>query len=644
MLRSAVEADPSKTAIVQGSRRIRYGELDVLAGQCAAGLHQLGVGAGDCVAVALPNCPEFAVALFACARLCAIMLPLDPLCSRAELQRSLSDARAKLVITDARRADLVAGSGAVVSEFEALLAPSADPLPASWSDGPVLYLYTSGSTDERKRLCCTQKNLYYEALNFVETMGLTATDNILCSIPLHHSYGLGNCLLDAVYAASTLVLLEYEDTPFAARCERVLQLIRDESIQFYPGVPYQFQIFAALPLRPQPDMAGLKLCVSSGDVLLRRTYERFRERFGIPIRSLYGSTEAGSIAIDTDPAETMQFGTLGLPLKHVEVRIRNSSGRDLPANETGQIWVKSPVIPPSGYENRPELTAQVFREGFYNTGDIGMLDERGRLVLVARKQTFVDVGGHKVDLGEVEEVLESHPQVLEAAALPVLSPEIGTLIKAVVVTNGNCSEGDILAHCRARLAAFKIPRLIEFRNALPRSPIGKVLKSELADDASISDSLRRVSRVFETHQVAAVGLEDSTNPTQLAEQIREQAALSLQREPAAILRSASFQSMGFDSLRAAELHQRLVKLTGLPLSITMLWNYPSIDELAAALWAQMNGTLVARPESSKGVDEYGAPFEDSGGATPRTTTDLGEVLGEVERMSDAAVDAWFRAR
>ena len=159
MLRKTVEADPSKTAIVQGIRRIRYLELDALVGRCAAGLHERGIGPGDCVAMALPNCPEFVVALFACARLRAIMHPFDPSCARAEAKRNLWDARAKLVIADVLRAHVVAGSGGVVSEFETLLAPSTDPLPASWFDGPVLYLYTSGSTDERKRLCCTQKNL-----------------------------------------------------------------------------------------------------------------------------------------------------------------------------------------------------------------------------------------------------------------------------------------------------------------------------------------------------------------------------------------------------------------------------------------------------------------------------------------------------
>src|SRR5262249_33303606 len=154
-----------------------------------------------------------------------------------------------------------------------------------------------------------------------------------------------------------------------------------EAIRFYPGVPYQFQLLAALPDQPRPDLAGLRLCVSSGDVLPRRSYERFLERLGVPIRSLYGSTEAGSISLNTDPAESMQFGSLGPPLKNVTIRIRDESGRDLPDGQSGQIWVKSPVIPPTGYDNQPELTAQVFRDGYCNTGDLGKKDARGHLVM-----------------------------------------------------------------------------------------------------------------------------------------------------------------------------------------------------------------------------------------------------------------------
>jgi long-chain acyl-CoA synthetase len=619
MLSKAVRKDPTRVAIVQGGRRVCYGELDELAGQAAAGLQDRGVRSGDCVAVVLPNGVEFIAALFACARMRAIMLPLNPQYTREELRRYLADARARLVIADSSAGNLLGGSG-IVSEFAALLHCPPLPRPADRFGGRALYLYTSGSTDTSKRLCCTQENLVYEALNFVETVGLTAEDNVLCTIPLHHSYGLGNCLLDAIYAGSTLVLLDRNDVLFATQCLRIFELIREERISFYPGVPYQFQILASLPDSFGNPLARLKLCISSGDVLPRQTYERFRQRFGVPIRSLYGSTEAGSICLNMDPTESLQFGPLGPPLKNVEIRIRDRTGRDLPADESGQIWVKSPVIPPTAYENRPELTAQAFQGGFFSAGDLGKLDARGHLIMTGRKQTFVDVGGHKVDVGEVEEVLQSHPCVREAAALGVEAGNIGTVIKAVVVADGACDEADILSHCRQRLAAFKVPRLVEFRDALPRSAIGKVLKSELGGGGTLlADSVHE--------EPAWPGME------QLAEQIRQQAALCLQCEPSSLARSASFQSMGFDSLRATELHLRLVKLTRLPLSISGLWNYPSIDALAAAIWDRMNA-------KSKDKEQ---PAAERAHDSPITKT-LDEILGEVDPLSDPEVDAAFRAR
>jgi long-chain acyl-CoA synthetase len=597
LLTRAVNADPSRAAIVQGGRRLRYDELHALAVCCAAGLRRLGVGAGDCVAVALPNGPEFVAGLFACARLRAVMLPLNPRESGEELRRLVADARGKVVIADTQRAGLLAGTGAAVVAFEALLSHPAAPMPPGRFDGPVLYLYTSGSTDARKRLCCTQENLYYEALNFVETMGLTAADNILCTIPLFHSYGIGNCLLDAVYAGSTLVLTEPDEIPFAARCQEVLRLIREEAVRFFPGVPYQFQVLAALPDDARPDLTPLRLCVSSGDVLPRRTYELFLERYGLPIRSLYGSTEAGSVAINTDPPATMRPGSLGPPLKNVSIRIRDESSGELPDGESGQVWVRSPVIPPTGYDNRPDLTAQVFRGGYYNTGDVGKKDSRGHLVLTGRKQTFVDVGGHKVDVGEVEEVLQSHPQVREAAALGVEAPGLGTVLKAVVAAGAACGEADLLAHCRKRLAPFKVPRLIVFRDALPRGPLGKVLKAELGGTAPVLTTSRRCD--FERAWRAVANQGRPQRVELLAAWTQEEAALSLQCEPASISRTASFQSMGFDSLRAAELHQRLVTMTGLPLSITVLWNYPSIDDLAAALCSRMDAKREERPATSR---------------------------------------------
>jgi long-chain acyl-CoA synthetase len=629
MLRNAVAADPDSAAVVQGSRRVRYAELDEWAGRAASGLRRLGIGAGDCVAVVLPNGPEFVASLFACARLRAVMLPLHPRSTAEEMRYFLDDARARVVVTDVSSGRPALGTGTVLVGFDSLLQHAAESPPAETFGGPALYLYTTGSTAARKRVCCTQRNLYYEALNFVDTVGLTAEDNILCTIPLSHSYGLGNCLLDAVYAGSTLVLPESENVPFAAGCRRFLELVREEAVRFYPGVPYQFEVLAALPGPPSTDLAGLRLCVSSGDVLPQRTFERFRERYGVPIRSLYGSTEAGSIAVNTDPAAAVRFGSLGPPLQNVTIRIRDDAGRELAVGEVGRIWVKSPVIPPTGYDHQPELSAQVFRDGSYNTGDLGMLDARGHLVMTGRKQTFVEVGGYKVDLSEVEEVLRGCPGVTDAAAVGVAVPELGTLVKAVVVADEPCTEADVLAYCGERLAAFKVPRLVQFRDALPRGPLGKVLRSELDGIGDYPTGANLAD--FERDWSAVADREPSQQMEFLAAQVREQVALTLQCEPRSVDRSTSFRDMGFDSLQATELHLRLLKLTGLPLPISLVWNHSSVAELAAALLAQINPPPAAEPP--------GPTVEAPPAARP-----FAELVRAVEALSEAEVDTSLRGR
>jgi long-chain acyl-CoA synthetase len=581
LLRRAVTADSAKAAIVQGARRVRYEELEALAGRCEAGLRRLGVGARDCVALVLPNCPEFVAGLFACARLRAILLPLNPQYTREELQRLIADARAKVVITDSPRAGLFAGAEAVVSEFGALTAFPAEQGPADPFDGPALYLYTSGSTATRKRLCCTQENLYYEAHNFAETVRLTAADNILCTIPLHHSYGLGNCLLDAVYAGSTLVLLEPDDIPFAGRCPGVLRLIRDEAVRFYPGVPYQFQVLAALPDDPKPDLAGLRLCVSSGDVLPRQTYDRFLERFAVPLRSLYGSTEAGSIAINTDPDGQMEAGSLGPPLRNVTIEIRDAEGKELPAGVDGEIWVKSPTIPPTGYENDSELTYETFRAGFYRSGDLGRRNHRGHLILAGRKQSYLNIAGNKVDTLEVEEVLHSYPGVREAAVLGVEVPRMGTLMKAALVIDGPCRPAEIREFCRRRLPFYKVPRLIEAYPSLPRSAMGKVLKSKLGGVESYLEGIR------DGETTRTVGRLSTILPGKrrglVTSLVQAQVAAVLGRPPETLSRNLGFIELGMDSFGAIELVVRLEYRFDQELPQTFAFDHPTVDAVTERL-------------------------------------------------------------
>jgi long-chain acyl-CoA synthetase len=601
LLERAVRRRPDKVALVQGARRISYAELAQQVGRCAAGFADLGVAAGDCVAVALANAPEFVIALLATARLRAIVLPLNPLFRREEMARLLRDARPRVLVADAssvaacREALAETGGGAQVvgvglaqpvPDFAGLgrgLPPrAAEEEP--W-DGPALWLHTSGTTDSYKRVCCTQRNLYYEAHNFVETLDLRADDTILCAIPLHHSYGIGNALLDALYQGATLVMTdapgELGEPPFANRAAQVLDLIARERVRVLPCVPHQFQVLAAWPPQASADLRGVRLCISSGDVLPRATFEAFRARWGLPVRSLYGSTEAGSIAIDTRPDAEVRFGTLGQPLMNVEIAIRDAAGAPVPPGVSGAIWVRSPVIPPTLYDNRPEVNTQVFRDGFYDTGDSGCVDAEGMLSMTGRKQSFVSIGGYKVDLAEVEEVLQSCPGVAEAAALGVEVPGMGVLVKAVVV--GSCTDAQVRRHCQEHLAFFKVPRLIDRREALPRSPVGKVLKSELAD---VSGYLARLAQgpAAELARRWPSAL-PARRQALLEELVGLQLADVLNRPAADIPRDAGFMDLGLDSFGAIELLGRLEYLLDRKLQQTLTFDHPTVRAIAAHLLA-----------------------------------------------------------
>jgi long-chain acyl-CoA synthetase len=251
---------PDRAAIVWGPIRIPWSELPRRVDQCASGLAASGVAEGDTVALVVPNRPEFVIAFFAAMRIGAIMVPAAPAQAEAELNRLLADAAPKLLICDGPRLDVctsvarqladvprlvVVGDAAGQPDREARAfdafgagAPAA-PVRGT-SDSRALYLYTSGSTDSFKRVCCTRSNLHFEAENFVSSTRQTANDTIFCAVPLCHSYGMGNGLLDAAYAGATLVLEDDTDAPFVARARSVLDRLRSEAVRVFLGVPYQY--------------------------------------------------------------------------------------------------------------------------------------------------------------------------------------------------------------------------------------------------------------------------------------------------------------------------------------------------------------------------------------------------------------------
>ncbi|WP_225413940.1 beta-ketoacyl synthase N-terminal-like domain-containing protein [Stigmatella hybrida] len=505
LLHRAARAAPSSTALVYGATRISYGRLLRGVEGFAAELATAGLERSDCVSLVLDNNPMFVVAFFAAAKRGCVILPLSPQLANDGLVRYFSDARPRLVVTTQSQAErcrqaltrcgleaaVCAVSDLALPDGGASLDTSGEPSRRQYG-GRALYLYTSGSEGYKKRICRTQENLHYEAMNFVRAASLGPEDTVGCLVPLYHSYGLGNGLLAAVGAGATLVLLaprseggEQVELPFAARCKEALALIEREGVRVLAAVAHQYEALAQLPREPglPSTLPALRWSLNSGNRLPLEVYQRFLERFGVPIRQLYGSTETGSIAANLVMGSSFRPDVVGACLDNVKVSIVDEQGQELPPGAVGAVLVSSPVLPPDGYDGKPEATLAAFSGGHYRTGDLGCLSPEGILRIVGRKQTFIDTGGYKVDPKNVEAVLLDHPLVREAVVLGVHAPGLGQVVKAVIVAGEGCDEVSLVRHCQGRLAAYEVPRLFDFREALPRSPLGKVLKDELLGGA-----------------------------------------------------------------------------------------------------------------------------------------------------------------
>ena len=505
LLLEAVKAFSEKTALVYDNLKISYKELYSHVSSLSKGLSSIGLGQGDCVALVLPNCPEFAIAFYSLAQLNGIVLPLNHLFKAEEISHYISDSNARAIITDMKRAELcrnviakldkeielivVDGIHPFSRYFYELMIPEEteiyDPAASSF-EGDLLYQYSSGSTGKPKKVCRTQYNLSQEVKNFTATAGITSADTILCTVPLYHAHGLGNCLLAATCNGATLVILEQVvqkgipvEVPFVFRRTRVLELIEKEGITILPAVPYILNTLAETPSNIQVDLSTLRLCFSAGNFLPKDIFEKFLQRFGIPIRQLYGCTEAGSISINLDAEPEKTLDSVGIPMQNVEIKIIGEAGNELPIGAIGEVVIKSEALT-SGYSNMRELNQQAFRGCFF-TDDLGKKDEFGRLYITGRKKILIDTGGRKIDPIEIEDILVNHPKVKEAVVVGVKGDFAGEVVKAVIVQKEReiCENTEILSYCKQRMAEFKIPKIIEFRDEIPKSPLGKILRKEL---------------------------------------------------------------------------------------------------------------------------------------------------------------------
>lgn len=504
LLAQAVANDPEKTAIVYDNITISYQEFYSQVRGLSKGLNSIGLNQGDCVALLLPNCPEFAIAFYAIADLQAIALPLNHLFKVEEISYYLNDSDVKVIITDSKRAELCRQ---VLNNFDRgvqlIVVDQYEP-PASYfydliltvesasttvlpTNSNVLYQYSSGSTGRPKRVTRTQENLYYEVKNFAQTAQVNSADKIICVVPLYHAHGLGNCLLAAICNGATLVILEQFkqngvplEVPLVFKVPRILELLQSEKVTILPGVPYIFKAMAQSPANKGADLSLVRLCFSAGNFLEPNVFEQFLACFGIPIRQLYGCTEAGAISINLDENYQETWNSVGIPPQNVEIKIVDEFGEKLAADKVGEVVLKSPTLT-TGYYNLPQVNRQAFKNNMFFTGDLGKYDAEGRLYITGRKKILIDTGGRKVDPVEIEDILSSHSKVKEAVVVGVKERHSGEIVKAVIVSNQSDQilEQELFSYCQEHLAEFKVPKIVEFRDEIPKSPLGKILRKQL---------------------------------------------------------------------------------------------------------------------------------------------------------------------
>jgi long-chain acyl-CoA synthetase len=479
-------ADSGRGGLVHGADRIGWAEVRERSDRLAQGLAAAGLGRGDPVAIVLPNAPEFAFAFFAVLRVGGIVVPLNPQFKDAELDFHFREASVRAVLTDERSAETCQGivgdwsdEVQVVSALGALIdaSPAASD-DASSPDAEAVFLYSSGSTGRPKRVPRTHRQLRVEADSLVSTAAIAPEDVVFCTIPLFHTYGMGCCLLAAVCAGASLVLSD-DAHPFVLRREQVLDELERERATIMPAVPFTFRMLAEAP--GSADLSALRLCISAANALPRSTFNAFETKFGVPIRQMYGCTEAGAVTLNLDEDPRATATSTGRPLRGVEVAIVDDAGEELEVGRNGEIVIRSPALS-AGYAGMDELNRQVFREVGFLSGDRGRIDEDGRLFITGRKKLLIDVKGDKVDPIEVEDVLAVHPKVDEVVVVGVPSDVAGEeLIKAVVVAGRECGPRELIRYCRERLADYKVPQVVEFREEIPRNPAGKVLRKYLIE-------------------------------------------------------------------------------------------------------------------------------------------------------------------
>jgi long-chain acyl-CoA synthetase len=512
---------PDQVALLMMGKKITYRELNSLVNRFAAALRELGVQKGDKVAILLPNIPQGFIACYAVFRLGAVVVMNNPLYTEHELAYQLKDSDSTLAIsldlliprilkikdktgirtviachirdylpfpakqlfplvkkTMHRKTDPNEG----VHDFLDLINKYPDKSPGvevSLDDLGGL-LYTGGTTGLSKGVMLTHRNLsinaqQLRAWTFDAKEGL---ESLMGIFPIFHSAGFTAVMNHCFYRGMTIILVPKPEP------DGVLKMTKKYRPDYFPCVPTLYVGLLNHPEFSKTDFSFIKGCVSGAAPLALETLKQWKEAIGTQIMEVYGLTETSPLSHANPWRGLAKAGSVGLPVPDTDCKIVDvvEGIKELGLGETGEILLKGPQLT-QGYYKKPEETAQAIREGWFYTGDIGYMDEQGYLYIVDRKKDMIIASGFNVYPRDIDEVLFEHPKIKEACAVGIPDPYRGETIKAFVVPREGetLTAEEIIAFCREKLAAYKVPKQVEFMEDLPKSTIGKVLRRKLRE-------------------------------------------------------------------------------------------------------------------------------------------------------------------
>ncbi|WP_035445768.1 long-chain-fatty-acid--CoA ligase [Bacillus sp. UNC41MFS5] len=490
ILKNSAARFPNRIAYTFLNQGKTFAELDKLVDYASISLHDAGIRKGDRVALMLGNCPEFVITYFGILRAGAVVVPINPVYTSAEIAYILSNSQAKAVIAHSSLEPTISSVKEKLEHLKIVIYTESIETEWSWErliqeskevfESPsidegdlAVILYTSGTTGKPKGAMLSHRNMASNTASMAQLAEFTEEDRIIAVLPMFHVFSIATCINIPIASGAAIVIVpKFSPTD-------VINTIRREKATIFAGVPTMFSFLLQVPGAAAEDFSSIRACFSGGASIPVELLHRFEEKFQVPVLEGYGLSETAPVTAFNPLRGTRKPGSVGVDIPEVKTIVVDPNGMEVSRGEIGELIVKGPNVM-MGYLGLPEATSSALKDGWFFTGDLARMDEEGYIYIVDRKKDMILVGGYNVYPREVEEVLYQHPAIVETAVIGMPDKEYGEIVKAFVVTNDeSITMDDILYFCQDKLAKYKLPKQVEFMKELPKNSTGKILRRAL---------------------------------------------------------------------------------------------------------------------------------------------------------------------